>query len=109
MNNKDRATVDIINIIQYNPKYCTEYLERMIYPNGLYQKLATKSLITAHKEVFDKQSYCWTGEFKFWVWDFDKWRVYVSDKKGICIEVNENIDIEEAMLILRTYWTKFEV
>lgn len=38
-----------------------------------------------------------TLEFRFRVWESDSWRVYVSNKKGICFEVSEFLTKEQAL------------
>lgn len=109
MPDKERYTNPVVNIVQHDHACMREYLERMIYQDGLYEKIRQmdKSLVEAHKEAFGRQTYCWSGEFRHWVWDFGKWRVYVSDKKGIGIEVEPDVELEETMAILREYWQKF--
>jgi hypothetical protein len=52
------------------------------------------------KQRLGKQAYCWTGEFRYWVWEGEArgfegemvgWRVYVSNQKGICFEVEQGV------------------
>lgn len=105
--NKDRITESVINIVQHDRSCMDEYMNRMI--KGYYSKVRLGRHVEAHKEVFGQQSYCWNGEFRYWVWDFETWRVYVSNHKGVAVEVNQGSNLEQTMAILKDYWTRFGV
>ncbi len=55
------------------------------------------------KSKLGKQSYMWTGEFRFHVWECSKWRCYVNNEKGICFEVIDGLSAQEA----RSEWENF--
>lgn len=104
---KERITDLVLNIISHNRECCDEYMCRMI--TGYYSKVSNNKHIEAHKEAFGPQSYCWNGEYRFWVWDFNTWRVYVSNQQGVSIEVEYGTSLEDTMNILRAYWNKIGV
>lgn len=52
----------------------------------MHRKAHEERPIAWHKRVLGRQNYTWNGEFRFWVWESENWRVYVSDKKGVCFE-----------------------
>lgn len=103
--NKTRITEPVINILQHDQQCVDEYLNRML--RGYYVNI--NNHVKAHKKVFGQQSYCWNGEFRHWVWDFGTWRVYVSNQKGVSVEVTQGSNLEQTMSILKDYWAKFGV
>jgi len=108
---KDRVTESVLmHVIRAGEM--DEFTERMIGPHGLYSRIsdAGLSLVEAHKKVYGEQSYCVIGgRCRYWVWDlYPEWRVYVSNYKGISIEVQPEITAEGLMLILREYWRTFD-
>ena len=107
---KERTTVEVTNIIYVFDSCSNEYMKKMHM--GVYPKVKKggRTLVEAHKELFGKQTYCWTGsESRFWVWDYESWRVYVNNDKGIIIEVAPKTSVGACMTILRSYWSKFEL
>lgn len=63
-----------------------------------------RSVVTIHKAKLGKQAYTHTGEFRFWVWEkVGLWRVFVSDIKGICFEVPENFNANQALKAFYDY------
>lgn len=108
MLDKERHTEPVINKLFGNKEYSDEYIKRMI--RGVYFQVRTPdTLVEAHKRLLGRQTYCWNGEFRYWVWDYRTHRIYVSNKKGIGIEVEPNFDADQTMEILRDYWSKFNV
>lgn len=108
MFDKERTTIPVVNLIFDSRQYVDEYKRRMLF--GVYrQRSKNQTLVEMHKEVFGKQAYCYQGEFRYWVWDYGTWRVYVSNQKGICIEVDPGFNSSQTMDILRDYWANFEV
>jgi hypothetical protein len=108
---KERHTNPVTNIIQTNQLYMREYLKRMVGPEGVYEAIrkSNKKLVEAHKDVYGRQTYCWNGEFRNWVWDYGKYRIYVSNQRGISIEVDPQFTASDTMVMLRDYWSKFGV
>jgi hypothetical protein len=69
-------------------------LEREIFDLKIKSKLECVDFI---KSKLGKQTYCWTGEFRFWTWDYPhtNWIVHVNNKKGICFEVLPDLTYEQ--------------
>lgn len=111
MHEKYRHMESVVNIIQENPDYMKEFLDRMVYEKGLHNAIfkSGNKPVEAHKAIFGKQNYCFTGEYKYWVWDFGNWRVFVSNIRGISVEVEPTFNSLDVMLILRKYWDQFGV
>ena len=109
---KERHTEPVLNVVMQDKAARNEFRSRMYGENGLHHQIWTtsKHAIDAHKDVLGRQTYCWTGSYRHWVWDYGTYRVYVS-KRGISIEVDPEIakSVAQTMAILRTYWEKFGV
>ena len=105
-------SIDILNATLTTPienvmegkdiaKLALEYLD-------FCQKLP-RDKVAAHKAGLNKKPYCWTGEFKYWIWELlinqKVIRVFVSNKKGICLEVaqQDKYTSYEALNAFRAY------
>lgn len=67
---------------------------------SLYSQ-AHGSPVKLFKERLGKQLYTLNGgEYRFWVWEgrCQDWRVFVSNKKGVCLEVAEKSSIASVKL-----------
>lgn len=102
MYDKERQTNSVINVIGGHSSYANEYIRRML--RGVYPKVNNGKLVEFHKEKLGKQSYCFQGEYRYWVWDYGGWRIYVSNRKGIAVEVDLSYDADQTMDALRVYW-----
>ena len=49
------------------------------------------------RNCLNEQDYTWVGEFRYWVWERDNWRLLVSNQKGMCFELRENLTKEEVL------------
>lgn len=56
------------------------------------------------KSKLGKQSYTWVGEYRYWVWEQNFWRVYVNNEKGICFEVKYELTKEQ----VQDQWSDFK-
>lgn len=63
------------------------------------------SSVQFNKKVLGKQKYCYNGSVRYWVWEFDNYRVYVS-KEGVSFEVLNSLSLEEAWLAWQDYYNK---
>jgi hypothetical protein len=61
------------------------------------------SLVQYHKDKLGRQDRCWNGEFRFWIWEREGYRVYISNHKGICFEVPQDATLEESTKALADY------
>jgi len=91
-------TTDILNIVKNSD-------EQFYYYDTLYSKLCdlyhsrNYKPVQAFKKVFGKQSEMFQGEYRMWVWNFiDGVKVYVSNVKGVCIEVPKEFTPKQACL-----------
>jgi len=101
---KTRPTEPVYNILRNEPDYLDFYNKKMLKYYSIVENHIEK-----HKEIFGKQTYCWTGSNKHWVWDFDKWRVYVNNIQGVSIEFTPFVHPEEAKTIIEEYWKKLNI
>jgi hypothetical protein len=108
---KERYTVPVINKLQFNRVCYNDYINGMINFRAKLrdaQKIHNLDLVGIHKQFLGKQSYCWTGYKKYWVWDFGEWRVYINNIEGIGIEVSDGASIDRTMEIVKEYWSKLQ-
>jgi len=77
-------------------------LERKIFDLKAESKLESVEFV---KSKLGRQTYCWTGEFRYWTWDYPdtKWIVHVSNKKGICFEVLPDLTYEQIETALNEF------
>lgn len=80
-----------------------EYLRRQM---AVYDQLRGSSIVASHKQLFGRQTYCWTGSRRYWVWEFPKTglRLFVANGMGVGPEVLESLSGEQAMDAMRSYW-----
>jgi hypothetical protein len=62
--------------------------------------------IAFHKAQLGRQNYTWVGEYRFWVWETDTWRVYVSDQQGTSLEVKDSLSPEQSLAAWNDYLFK---
>lgn len=60
-------------------------------------------LVVAHKEKFGRQDYCLTAYRRYWVWEFEGYRVFVANGYGIGLEVETDLTDTEALEKLDDY------
>lgn len=74
---------------------------------AIFAEVPRQDLIELHKNRFGRQSYTFTGEYRYYVWDRlteDGWRVYVSQFKGVGFEVLPTATPDQA----RVAWQKYK-
>jgi hypothetical protein len=88
--------IPIENILQYNATYLQCYF------NSMMKELVNKPLVKRHQLKIGKQTKClFLGKNKYWVWEYDNWSLFVSNKKGVIINVLSDASVDEA-------WSCFE-
>ena len=108
----NNPSIPIINLIPVNKLHCLMYLPALICDSKL-----NVSVVKKHKEKLGKQKYCWCGEFKYWIWElpytnpnFDGHnyflRIFVSNQKGISIEVGGTKQEELIMSAYQDYYDR---
>lgn len=84
------------NVIQGNPSYCKTMYERRLQLTEARDQPSVPWL----KARLGPQSYCWQGEYRYWVWEVDweltvspplRYRVFASNIKGWSFEVQEGV------------------
>jgi hypothetical protein len=79
-----------------NPKWESTPVENITFSKEKREQFLRESMeinrvcrppVEYHKQKLGKQHYTWIGEYRFWVWEGQDWRVFCSNKKGICFEV----------------------
>ena len=66
--------------------------------------------ITRHKRLLGKQSYTWTGEYRYYVWEVPNlWRVFVNERQGVGFEVAARLTKEQAQAALDDYLEKMQL
>lgn len=60
-----------------------------------------------HKQTLGRQDYTFVGERRYWVWEREtagiRWRVYVSNIRGISLEVEQGATPDQALGCWRDY------
>jgi len=54
------------------------------------------NLVNFHKNRLGKQSFCFTSERRYWVWEKSRWCVYVNNHTGVQFEVDPACTVKEA-------------
>jgi len=100
--NKEDNTTPIINRIYESKKMSDQLVKDSMALMFARGKLSS---IKYHKKKLGKQHYCYTGMVRYWVWEGDNWRVYVS-KKGSSLEVLSTLTAKEAWAAWQDYFNK---
>lgn len=84
-------TTPITNILQSDMFIYDEYLRK-------YSSISSsnKPLVKSHKNKLGEQNYCWNGKYKYWIWENNLWRCFVSNVRGIGFEVKSNFSLNQA-------------
>lgn len=73
-------------------------------------KKIQRDLVKVHQKKLGKQLYTFTGEYRYWVWEFkdgkDLLRVFVSNKKGICLETIDKTSESKINQMVHSYYNK---
>ena len=67
------------------------------------------NLVEGCKKLLGKQSYCWTGEFRFWIWKFENCRIFVSNHQGISIELRKDLTKDQVREVWSDLKKKFDL
>ena len=90
--NPTTPAINLLKDATYRKRYVHHY---MSMSDGIHKKGIT-NLVKFFKEKLGKQSYCWTGSHKNWIWEFNDdgedlfMRVFVNNTQGISIEFPQN-------------------
>lgn len=84
--------INLLKDTELNKLYRDRYL---LYCDMLRNKRGSVNLVQHCKNRLGKQKYCWTGEYKNWIWEFEYHtpgrpdffvRVFVNNIQGVSIE-----------------------
>jgi len=64
----------------------------------------TMKPVERHKLKLGRQDRTWVGEYRYWIWEEDDFRIYVSNIKGVGFEVPVNFSSARAMQA----WERYE-
>jgi len=98
----DGATIEsLIYNRDFSQAKCDDMFKR------LYALMrVAKPPVQWHKNRLGKQTKTWVGEFRFWIWEGENWRVFVNNTKGTCLEVKLDISKEKVLVAFEDYMTK---
>jgi hypothetical protein len=96
----------ISNILQFEPESFRAYCESDIALGWQFRG----DIVKHFKGILGKQDYTFTSEVRSYVWESKDvpglWRVFVSNKKGIYLEVSENTSVEDAKIAWNDFLSK---
>lgn len=99
---RKRILCHIINM--FHSMTDDEYLNEL---NSLYDTCYKHkdSLIHYHAMKMGRQDFCFTDErgYRFWVWQYPEWSVYVSNRRGINFMVQPELAPEEVTRAFNDY------
>ena len=93
----------ILNFMQMWTSDEFDTVHREIMKMYMFPRSVGQRPVEFMKSRLGRQAYTWTGEFRFWVWEGDDWRVYVSNIQGISVEVRATLSASDA----REVWKRF--
>lgn len=67
---------------------------------------AVKPPVEYLKSCLGRQKFTWNGEYRFWVWEGDDWRVFASNIQGTSFEVRDERLSKERVIAA---WNDFRV
>lgn len=113
-------TQPITNILPIDVRntYLDEYMHisDTIWKINLGQ-FGKNDLIKFHKQKLGRQLTCFNGKYRYWVWEGSvkineyhtaTWRIFISNTKGICFEVDTGRE-EAAMICWKDYRNKIGI
>ncbi len=103
---REDETAPIINYLFQDSQRSDQYLKESMNL-AKARMVSGLSSIERHKKILGKQTYCWTGFVKHWIWETDTWRVYVS-KEGGSFEVLATLTPDEAWAAWQDYYNKMK-
>lgn len=100
---KNESTESVLNVIHRNKNTSDGYLKLMMDAHQFCHENGLRP-VQMHKKKFGKQKFCFVGEFRYWVWDIDILRLYISNQRGICFEVKTGTTSQKTMEVLEKYY-----
>lgn len=91
---EEKPTTPIENILQSEPEAMDFYRRHYL---RLSETMLNFSPVTFHQSRLERQHFCWTGVHRYWIWDFPPFRLFVNNQKGVVIEVDPDLTVDEAL------------
>lgn len=105
---KERVTLPISNYVSQLPSDLQDRWGVFHMATSIYASIYTGAkLVAAHKEIFGRQTYCYTTYRRYWVWEFEGFRTWVHNEGGISLEVDAGQEIEAIAQALQGYLDKW--
>lgn len=90
------TTTPVVNLIQTDRTLMDRYSDWLLHARG-----EGETSVQTAKRVLGRQDFCWTGSYRFWVWDREftvdlgdgrqetwHWRLFAS-KRGMVLEIED--------------------
>ena len=100
-------TTPVINILNDTPASDRRDILDSYLSETMTMHRAARPPVQWHKEKLGRQKYCWpSGEYRFWICEGPGWCVYCSNQKGVCFEVQSDLDWRQALDAWKDYQKK---
>lgn len=94
---------DLMTPLQGDPRLLEDYLRECGHFCYWLHQLGCHDLVKLHKAVLGPQNRTFQGKYRYWIWQGDTWTAYVSNKKGIVLNVSSDCDASDAWNAWRSY------
>lgn len=91
-----RETIPVSNLCN-----SANEMQEMIEIANLAYQSAPKNLVEWVKSRLGPQTRTFTGEFRYYLWEFQNYTLWVSNGKGLSVEVIPTLTPDEAMTSYR--------
>jgi len=91
---EDKPTTPIEMILQTEPEAMDFFRKRYLRLN---HAMRDYKAVSFHQARLGKQSFCWTGVRRYWIWEFPPIRLFINNRKGVVFEVAPDLTVDEAL------------
>lgn len=91
---EEKPSTPIANILQTEPGAMEFYTRRQLRVADILRNFPA---VDFHRTRLGRQSFCWTGVHRYWIWDLPPLRLFVNNQKGIGVEVDPTLTVDEAL------------
>lgn len=101
------ATKPFISCADGDSQFLLDYRNDMMQMHAAPVEMGLRPVEYA-KRTLGRQDYTWVGsEFRFWVWERDKWRLFVNNRYGITLEVDAGLTKNQALDVWKFFLKAF--
>lgn len=93
---KDWDSTPIVNIAWSTGGKVTSDELKKLTDDMLQMHRKLRPPVESLKKLLGRQSYTWVGEYRFWVWETDSYRVFASNKQGVSFEHRVGLSKKDA-------------